>query len=348
MSNIVNTKARINKFDNLKGLAIILIVLGHMLFITQFTTDILLKKTIFIFHLSIFFFVAGYFSKIGPKEPMKAVKRLLIPYLLFCIIYKLFLYFIIGESSDILFLVPEYALWFLISLFFMKLFLPLLNKLKYPITSTIILALIIGVIPLNLAYLSISRCIAFLPAFLVGFKYKDYKKIFDKKYPKLNEILNNNKVAFCLLIISLIICVLIAYTTSSVSIELKSQYFFKSNIGVIEEIIKRFLIIIMGIIVTLLLNKLMTNKKTFLTKIGRNSMAIYLLHVYFITIIKTFIIPNVPLFSSGGLIFLVFALVSTGIIVLLLSRDVVTKYLNKFTDGTYELIITMTNIIIKR
>ena len=342
MANIT-TKPRINKFDNLKGLAIILIVLGHMLFLTKYISISLLKNFIFVFHLPIFFFVAGYFSKIGPKEPMKAVKRILIPYLLFCIIYKLFLYFIIGKTSGILFIEPEDTLWFLISLFTMKILLPLLNKLKYPVLTTTVLALLIGFIPLNLVYLGISRTFAFLPVFMVGFKYKEYKNIFDSKYPKLKEILDNNKTSILLLIISLIICVLIAYNFPFKIIFLKRGYVFNSGIDGIIEVINRFIIIAMGIIMTLLLNKVMTNKKTILTQIGKNSMGIYLLHYYFITSIKTFLMPNVPILSSSGLIFLVFAFVSTAIIVLLLSRDVVTKYLNKFTDGVFDLIISIIN-----
>lgn len=343
MTNTTTTKPRINKFDNLKGLAIILIVLGHATFLTEYKSVSLIKNFVFIFHLPIFFFVAGYFSKIGPKEPMKAVKRILVPYLLFCIIYKIFLYFIIGKSSGILFIEPEDTLWFLISLFTMKIFLPLLNKLKYPVLTTIILALLVGFVPLNLVYLGITRTFVFLPVFMVGFKYKEYKNIFDYKYPKLKEILDNNKKSILLLIIALVICVLIAYSFPFKIIFLKRAYEFESNIGVMKEVIARFIIIAMGIIVTLLLNKVMTNRKSILTQIGKNSMAIYLLHFYFIMIIKTFLMPNVPILSTGGLIFLVFAFVSTGIIVLLLSRDVVTKYLNKFTDGVFNLVLKIIN-----
>lgn len=339
MTNI-NKKVRINRFDNLKGLAIILIVLGHMAFLTEYKSVSLIKNFVFIFHLPIFFFVAGYFSKIGPKEPLKAVKRILIPYILFCIIYKIFL-FIIGKKSGILFIQPEYALWFLISLFTMKIFLPLLNKLKYPVITTTILALLIGFVPIPASVLGITRTFVFLPVFLIGFKYKDYKIIFDKKYPKLKEMLNNNKVSICLFIISLIICILVAWKFPLKVIELK--YYYKLNNNVIKQVVMRFIVIAMGIIVTLLLNKVMTNRKSILTQIGKNSMAVYLLHVYFITCIKTFLMPNVPILSTGGLIFLVFAFVSTGIIVLLLSRDVVTKYLNKFTDGVFNLVLKIIN-----
>lgn len=342
MSNLT-TKPRINKFDNLKGLAIILIVLGHMLFLTKYNSVSLIKSFVFIFHLPIFFFIAGYFSKIGPKEPIKAFKRILIPYILFCIIYKLFLHFIIGKHSGIIFIFPAYALWFLISLFTMKIFLPILNKLKYPVLTTIVLALLIGFVPISPEILGITRTFTFLPIFIVGFKYKEYKNIFDSKYPKLKEILNHDKISIFLLVISLIICGLVAYSIPIKIIYLKHFYSFKGLTSIIKEIIERFIIITIGIVVTLLLNKVMTNKKSILTQIGKNSLAVYILHVYFITSIKTFIIPNVPILSSSELIFLIFAFVSTVIIALLLSRELVTKYLNKFTESIFNLIIKVVN-----
>ena len=45
-----------------------------MLFLTKYTSISLVKNFVFVFHLPIFLFVAGYFSKIGPNEPKKAVK----------------------------------------------------------------------------------------------------------------------------------------------------------------------------------------------------------------------------------------------------------------------------------
>lgn len=342
MANIT-TKPRINKFDNLKGLAIILIVLGHMIFIYEFKSIFLLKKFIFTIHLPIFYFVAGYFSKIGPKEPMKAIKRLLIPYMLFCIIYKLFFFFILGKTSGMLFIDPEFGLWFLLSLFIMKLILPFLNKLKYPIITTLIIALIIGFIPFNLEYLAIARTCAFLPVFLVGFKYKDYKKIFDEKYPKLKKSLENPKIVLILLILAIIICIFIDTNVSLKAIELKTQYTFSSNIEAIKDVIDRFLIIMIGIIITLLLNNIMTNRKTFLTKLGINSMAIYLLHIYFMKVIREYLITHNTIITTNPIIYLIFVIISTAIIVLILSRDVVSKYLNKFTDGVFDLIIGIIN-----
>ena len=85
--NEIKTVGRINRFDNLKGFAILLIVFGHLCFIYDKNNLVyLLRNFVYLVHLPIFFFVSGYFSKIGPNEPIKAFKRLLVPYILFTII----------------------------------------------------------------------------------------------------------------------------------------------------------------------------------------------------------------------------------------------------------------------
>ena len=67
----IASKGRITKFDNLKGLAILLVVLGHLTFIRSFWVMSFTRNFVFLIHLPLFFFVAGYFSKIGPDEPVK-------------------------------------------------------------------------------------------------------------------------------------------------------------------------------------------------------------------------------------------------------------------------------------
>lgn len=326
---------RINKYDNLKGLAIILIVLGHLLLCLQKNTIVgTLKDFIWIFHLPIFFFVAGYFSKIGPNEPIKSFKRILIPYFIFCIIYTLFKIFILHEKTGILFLNPNWGLWFLISLFTMKLMLPILDKLKHPLIISFILALLVGFLNIDGEILGITRTFTYLPIFLIGFYYNDY--IYKQKIRnniKFNNIVNNKKIWVILLIISLIICFIAAYKIPTNIIQLKYPY--KS-----ERLIKTILtgiIIVLGIIITLLFNKLMTNKETFLTMIGKNSMAIYLLHVYFVASINKFI-NHYHIFSGKPIIFIIFSIITTMIIVFILSRNIISKYLKKFINLIYNML----------
>ena len=170
-------KERINKFDNIKGLAIILIVVGHLLITNDFSLK-LLKNFLFIIHLPLFFFVSGYFSKIGPGELLKSFKRIMIPYIIFCILFKIYFYIPYFQLSYYpIFIYPEYGLWFLLSIFTMKMILPLFNKLKYPISFSIILAMIIGFININPGLLAITKTICYMPIFLMGFTYKKHEEI---------------------------------------------------------------------------------------------------------------------------------------------------------------------------
>ena len=63
-------------FDVLKGIAIILVIIGHC-HLTK------LRPIIYSFHIPIFFFITGYFLKIRPlrQEITLSIKRLIIPYI---------------------------------------------------------------------------------------------------------------------------------------------------------------------------------------------------------------------------------------------------------------------------
>lgn len=335
---IKSSKVRLNNYDNLKGIAIITIIIIHMAFLTEYTSVSTIKNMMFFIGLPIFFFISGYFSKIGPDEPIKAFKRLLIPYLLFCIIHFLFRIFILGDSSSkILFFNPEVILWFLISLFIIKLILPIVDKLKYPLIISIILSLLIGFTDINSSWMGITRVFTYLPVFLLGFYYKDYKFKLENKnnniLKRLLKIWNNKKVLICSLIIVLVMIGISSYLLPKGIIQMKYPY----SSPKLVEMIERLIAILLGIGITLVLHKLVPNKETFLTKIGRNSMTVYLLHIYITEIIKKFV-KHYDLFKGQPYLFLIFVLIIAFTLAFILSRDPITKYLNKFTDGIYNLI----------
>lgn len=295
-----------------------------MLFLLQFPSVKFVRYFISIFHLPIFFFVAGNFSKIGPDESNKSFKRLIIPYIIFCTVYTIFLYFI-GWKTRPLFIYPTMALWFLMALFLMKLFLPIVNRFKFPVLTTFIIALLIGFIEIDPNILGISRFFVFYPVFLIGFYYNDYKSILS---PKLQEFFDNKFVLIALGIISLVACVFVAKYFPAKIIVLAESYAKPT------ELLKRFIVLILGIAITLILHKLTSNKKYFLTKIGKNSMAVYLLHPYFVTSIQNFASPILK--QNEGLYF-IFVLITTMITVFVLSRDIITDSLNKIFDFIYTL-----------
>ncbi len=163
-------------FDNIKGLLIILVVLGHFIeplrSESQDITD--LYFIIYSFHMPAFVFVSGYFSR-RPIGLLRAVKGLLIPYIIMQIVQVLVFWFIIGEEAEIRLFVPRYTLWFLLSLFFYKVFHPYLIKVKYIGIISLLCALLIRVDTDAGSFLSFSRTIFFYPFFLLGYRFNKEK-----------------------------------------------------------------------------------------------------------------------------------------------------------------------------
>ena len=321
-------KERINKYDNMKGIGIFLVVLVHLDILNMINHTA--NNIIQLIYLPLLFFVAGYFSKIGPDEGIKSFKRLFIPYLIFTIITRLFNWFVLGKFDfSLIFFKTDFALWFLIALFFMKMMLPIVDRFRYPITISIICALIIGFIPLESSILGLTRCFGFFPIFLVGFYLKQSKNNIQTPFIKILNLFNKHYKIITVLIIvaTIIVCYYFDFRIFT---------FIKGYSGnMLYEVIKRAIVLGLIIGIVLIFDKFMTNRQSLLTQFGRNSMAIYLLHGYIKALFEKYIPHSIAMNKP---LWIILILVLTFIITYILSRDVVTKYLNKFTDGIYNLI----------
>lgn len=321
-------KERINKYDNMKGIGIFLVVLVHLDILNMINHTA--NNIIQLIYLPLLFFVAGYFSKIGSDEGIKSFKRLFIPYLIFTIITRLFNWFVLGKFDfSLIFFKTDFALWFLIALFFMKMMLPIVDRFRYPITISIICALIIGFIPLESSILGLTRCFGFFPIFLVGFYLKQSKNNIQTPFTKILNLFNKHYKIITVLIIvaTIIVCYYFDFRIFT---------FRKGYSGnMLYEVIKRAIVLGLKIGIVLIFDKFMTNRQSLLTQFGRNSMAIYLLHCYIRVLFKKYIPHSIAMNKP---LWIILILVLTFIITYILSRDVVTKYLNKFTDGIYNLI----------
>ena len=321
-------KERINKYDNMKGIGIFLVVLVHLDILNMINHTA--NNIIQLIYLPLLFFVAGYFSKIGSDEGIKSFKRLFIPYLIFTIITRLFNWFVLGKFDfSLIFFKTDFALWFLIALFFMKMMLPIVDRFRYPITISIICALIIGFIPLESSILGLTRCFGFFPIFLVGFYLKQSKNNIQTPFTKILNLFNKHYKIITVLIIvaTIIVCYYFDFRIFT---------FRKGYSGnMLYEVIKRAIVLGLKIGMVLIFDKFMTNRQSLLTQFGRNSMAIYLLHGYIKALFEKYIPHSIAMNKP---LWIILILVLTFIITYILSRDVVTKYLNKFTDGIYNLI----------
>jgi len=112
-------------FDNAKILLIFLVVFGHFIqsYIDMNLFISYMYNFIYTFHMPAFIIISGFFAK-GIYEKgyiWKLTKKLILPYVLFQVIYGFFYYFLHGkETFKLELLDPKWSLWFLISLFFLE------------------------------------------------------------------------------------------------------------------------------------------------------------------------------------------------------------------------------------
>ena len=318
------------KFDNLRGLAIILVVLGHFIAscFNYFTFDII-RTAIFFFHMPLFIFISGYFSKIASDTNIKALKNVFIPFLIFNTLWILSIFLIYGNLSKTMYIIPGYGLWYLLSLFFWRTFLPAADRIKYVFWFSILLALFIGTIDFTENLLAISRTLCFFPVFLFGYYFKDLKEKF-----------TFNKYLSAGIFVTLIATVTLLFVPKTIEILMLRASYTNMHMGNLEGIILRLIAIFVGIICCILLFNIMTSKETFLTKIGRNSLAIYVLHLYFVTYLPVVMgyLGFDYVFESYILSILYVAL-GTTIVLYILSRDIVTNGVNTLNRTVVKILI---------
>lgn len=164
--------------DNVKGLLIACVVFGHMAILVYEKTESLsfIYRTIYLFHMPLFVFVSGYFSKSIVKRGLRVDK-------ICSMIILAFLYRIILQASDshlsLEFFTKQLfyfgtAPWYLLSLATWYMLVPLFERMKpiVAISLSILLAICAGGYSQIGQVLSLSRTLVFLPYFLLGFYCK--------------------------------------------------------------------------------------------------------------------------------------------------------------------------------
>ena len=199
-------KMRLHHFDMLKGIAIFLVVVGHVL--TMCIRDIdnaVLFKFVEKIHMPIFFFISGYFTyKLNEKGRLKMpnllsrAKQLLIP---FFVVSTLWIFYFpksglqspfISTWEGLYFSVGKNGYWFTLCLFEIILLYSILtplfsmcqkiiSKVALMICVWILLGISKDIVPeVTCALLGLSMVFDFFPIFMVGVLVREGKTTFDK------------------------------------------------------------------------------------------------------------------------------------------------------------------------
>lgn len=162
-------------FDNARLILIFLVVFGHTIqpFISGSHSVNTLYIWMYTFHMPAFIFLAGFFAKGSGnlKYTLKLAKKLLIPYVIFQLVYTGYYFFIGKEGWQAGIFDPHWAMWFLFSLFSWHILLILFKQLPafLGIMIAVEIGLIVGYFGEVGEMFSLSRTFVFFPFFLTGY-----------------------------------------------------------------------------------------------------------------------------------------------------------------------------------
>lgn len=290
-------KKRLSWIDVTRGIAILLIVFGHIIVHSEHLK--VLYKIIYSFHVMLFFMISGYLVNSTYKFKeffQKKFFRIIIPYFIFGLLF-LIPYMLMGKivqddlnvssSYDIWTMIKgliygngndaalkqNSALWFLPALFTISIAYYWINKLKIYKKHPYILLLIIFIIGYASTYLKIIFPWGINTLLNIGIFY--YIGMIMKKenlLEKIEKYKYSNLIIGILCIVALILAIFVNRPVSYI------EYIYGNYI------IFTFVAIINSLVIIVIARKIDTNK--IIENLGRNTMGILIFHKIFVVLFQ--------------------------------------------------------------
>lgn len=268
-----NVKKRDYLFDNYKALLILLVVIGHFTEPCYENNTLLytVKWFIFAFHMPAFILISGYFSR-RQASLGKMVQRLLIPYLVFEVLYYLVYTLLIQKETGLYLLRPKFSLWYLLALFVWRLITPYVKRIPHYFLLSIAAGLAAGFLTIPSNFLSIPRILVFYPYFLAGTLF-DRELLSRCRRVSLQALSALGVLAFTLYLI---------FDTNHKALDAKIFYgrynYASLGQGAVDGVLVRLLCYGIGFFLTFAFALLLTERRTIYSRLGTMTMAIYLFH----------------------------------------------------------------------
>lgn len=228
-----------------------------------------------------FALISGMFSKtdFSKKYLANLFNTLIIPAIIFTLFYELFEYFLNGHFSTYTKnFSPYWIMWYLFSLFFWRLLLLLFKNYSISIILSFAVAIIAGYFDSIGYFLSISRTIYFFPFFLAGhyIGLNLYKHKVIKKLPR-----------FLPFIVLLAVLAFFVFYRDMHHQWLYGSFSY-SRLGNHSWLagLKRFMLFCVSFSALISFLMIVPRKKIRISKYGKNSLQVYLLHGFFVIALR--------------------------------------------------------------
>ena len=273
-------------FDNAKGILIIFIVLAHIFSACAdyYGYDDDFFKFCSLFMIPCFFFISAYFSSKSHQKRGRRIFKMVCLYVFWQILVTIYYSFVLKTMNFSLnILYPRYTYWFLVSLISYLLLEYLFERLSYKVMIPLgfLLALLSGFVSSIGEFGALARTFTFLPFYVLGFYANDLgliEKIKSMEYKKI-----------CIVLSLLILVFLLIYDDILPYKLLRGKYSYYDISGsLVSVFLKRIIFYVFSLIVSLSFFKVMTSKETVFTRLGQNTLNIYLLQGAILKTIVTY------------------------------------------------------------
>lgn len=257
-------------FDTLKGFLIIAVIVGNTLELASPTNVNVHYFILFLymFHMPVFTFVSGYFSKRSKRTTVQKVKHIFTIYVLAQILYVAYYNYILHGELDFTLLATQWTFWYLLSLTAWYIISDYIKNEKLWLIGSIIFSLIIGFDTSVGSNGSFSRTFFFLPFFIAGMMFKREYIETIKKYRNY------------LLIGSIIILIILYFLQNYIPVDLLFEYTNYEHfidLGLFPLFCRAFHYIGSFLIGGFLIS-IIPQKRTSLSSLGKMSLYMYLFH----------------------------------------------------------------------
>ena len=296
---------RSNIWDNYKGILICLVVFAHFLY--DFTADPVIGIIVFliyVFHMPAFVFASGHFTHEPPK-----IKKLTVAFVIFHSLYLL-IAFKIYETIDII--SPAYITWYLLALIVWRLTAKYIPRSKAVFPVLFAAALLIGLVPKIGNMLGFTRIVVFMIFFASGLFFTEENLM---KLRKGIKPLWGVIILLAAITASLCAYNIYGYTNGDMTM---------MGYGSLMMIPGRAMVLILAFIFIFALILIVSDKRSFITKLGKNSLSIFLLHRV-ITIVYSECMKGI----ESRTIILLTSIAGTVITLFLLGNDKVAVFMEK-------------------
>lgn len=273
LKNRAEESARNYLFDNLKAVMLFLVAIGHILdplIVEQTSLYRYLMQYIYLFHMPMFAFITGYFSKDVEKAKNHAVKKALIPYLFWQSLYLLtaLIFIRLGLATyntnvfKLSLLLPSSPLYYLLCVFMWKSFLKDIVSLRHPIYFSIFAGVLISLVFDPAFHIGWGACFSLLVFFILGFYCTTERIESIRRIPRSISVL--------ILLLAVIPATMLPYSFRNVR-------FTYASVGLhfYEGIFYRILFYGIAVLMIIAFINLFPERKAFFSRIGTNAILVY-------------------------------------------------------------------------